>query len=709
MTASLRYSYAFIVSVCLASAGLSHTLAFEPRSTWPQFHKVSRLEAASRLEVSNKYYVVEHNLKGGGAISRIALTFGTSNLLVQPAVAQIIDAEGTAFSELNDQNPRVTTSREGLAEVLEVDSQLVNAAGAALQGVALKTRFEHHWGYIKVRKEFEVKGAEVRVRALTPFHAVFAPGLTSYGYREGVTEEEGAGAFSFGSCRWGHLGDGRDVAVATNYLPRYVMCAEPSVQGIEWFMGSDLHQWDLQVTNKRGAGECELKLGGETQGIVLSVSALKSAEAVALKPGRLVFDYYLAVPLKEGHALKPWMHTSFNRNRGEWVNEEQVKRWKESGIQTVHCHNDGDYYDDGLFWRDGSYPPYPDMDRYNKVLTDCGAAGIRTATYFSNKELHRSTKEFQDHSQQWGRKNLKGNLQVNIYRGTNEFGAQMCLRSGWLDFLKESIDRVLRNHPLDGVYYDWNVALLCNNPLHEPKSKNAAEAAHWDIDELLQLMEWTRFRVGPSGMVIVHNTTTPMFVMENFADYIVANEWGYGKWSGDGPELSELPLEWSLVGARSRGVISYGQLDANSPRRLHRVFALQALVSGVSPWPVSPETLELFPILKPIGDLETCRFSDWRNEAVKLSGKRTACAIYSRADEAWLLVANTGKDEQVVECKLDPAKLPHPLKAPRRVTLEGQSKNALRAEPQRLDAQELTTSGVKLTIEGDSVVLLRVE
>ena len=37
----------------------------------------------------------------------------------------------------------------------------------------------------------------------------------------------------------------------------------------------------------------------------------------------------------------------------------------------------------------------------------------------------------------------------------------MCLRSGWLDFLKFSIDRVLKDHPLDGVYFDWNVALLC--------------------------------------------------------------------------------------------------------------------------------------------------------------------------------------------------------------------------------------------------------
>ena len=311
-------------------------------------------------------------------------------------------------------------------------------------------------------------------------------------------------------------------------------------------------------------------------------------------PGSCVFDFYLAFPILDGRAHQPWLHTSFNRNRGDWVSADEIRRWAEKGIQTVHCHNDGDYYGDGLFWRDGAYPPYPDMDRYDQVLTDCRQAGIRTATYFSNKELHPSTKEFQEHGAAWGRKNRKGDLQHNFYRPNSEFGVQMCLRSGWLEFLKSSIDRVLKNHPLDGVYYDWNVALLCCNPLHEANPDRAAPAqGHWDIDELLELMEWTRSRVGPDGLVIVHNTTTPMFATENFADYVVATEWGYRKWTDRAPDLQDLPLEWSLVGAVPRGVISYGVLDKNAPRRLHRLFALEALLGGVTPWPASEETFAL--------------------------------------------------------------------------------------------------------------------
>ncbi len=86
-----------------------------------------------------------------------------------------------------------------------------------------------------------------------------------------------------------------------------------------------------------------------------------------------------------------------NRNRGNWVSPEEIKAWADSGVETVHCHNDGDYYDDGLFWRDGSYPPYPpaDMTRYDQVIEGSHRAGIRIATYFSNKELHPSTREYQ--------------------------------------------------------------------------------------------------------------------------------------------------------------------------------------------------------------------------------------------------------------------------------------------------------------------------
>lgn len=699
---ALRLACVGLFLVSINALDLCATPPTEPLpSTCPQAYTVKTDKVARRLTLSTPYYQFDHDLTQGGAIARIRLAHGKAeNLLIRPLETRLRDEQGRVFSDLRDAAPKVKHSKNGLLETVTVESKLLDENGRAAAGVRLKTRFEYHWGYVKIHKEFVVRKGGLRVTELCAVNTALAANLSDYGYREGLTEEEGAPPFSFGSCRWGKLNSDQSNAIRTNHVPRYIMLADAGVEGIEWFVGSDLHQWDLQMTGRRGQGQCVLQRSTTPAGIALSISPLQSAKPFNLT-NSCAFDYYLGIPILEGHAQKPWFHSSFNRNRGEWVSTDEVKRWAESGVQTVHCHNDGDYYDDGLFWRDGAYPPYPDMDKYDKVISDCHDAGIRVATYFSNKELHPSTPEYQRHGSEWGRKNLKGNLQHNFFRGTNEFGAQMCLKSGWLPFLESSIDRVLTQHRLDGVYYDWNVALLCCNQQHQPQADSASRSAHWDIDELLQLMEWTRQRVGPRGLVIIHNTTTPMFATENFADDVVANEWGYGKWSGKGAGLADLPLEWSLVGARTRGVISYGQLDAQSPKRLHRLFALEALLSGVSPWPASPETFETFAVLKKIGDLGSCRFADWRNQAVVIQGGRCGSAVYSRRGESFLLLANLDEAPQEVRCILKPENLPFPIASPQTAILKVNQDTAL-------NIGEMTRAGVKILIPGDSAVLVQV-
>jgi Domain of unknown function (DUF6259) len=714
-------------------------------STWPQAYSVRRDQAAGLLILSTPYYTVQHDLKRGGAISSIRLTHGTAtNLLVRPFETRIQDAAGKVYSDLADPRPHVTFRQKDLNELVTVESELRDAQGNE-GGVRVKAVYQYRWGYVKVHKEIALHGKGFRAQDVCPVSAVLAPGLCAYGYRDGLTEEEGAPAFSFGSCHWGKLDGAGASAVEMPYVPHYVMLANPGVEGLEWFVSSDLAQWDLQLTGKRGQAKSRLstlrsaageagstvrrvatengsmprgaatedgQTSGTPEGITLSVSAFQNAQSPVLLPARLTFDYYLGVPLLEGHALKPWFHTTFNRNRGQWVSTNEIRQWAESGIQTVHCHNDGDYYSDGLFWRDGSYPPYPDMDKYDQVIAECHKVGIRVATYFSNKELHPSTPQFQQHGLDWGRMNRKGDLQHNASSDKAEFGAQMCLRSGWLDYLKLSIDRVLTHHALDGVYYDWNVALLCCNPRHEKLEAGQSAAGHWDIDELLDLMEWTRHRVGPRGLVIIHNTSTPMFATENFADKVVAHEWGYAPWKGQGPALQDLPLEWSLVGARRRGVISYSMVGAGAPAHLHRLFALEALLAGVTPWAADAETFNLFPVLEPVGEIENCRFADWRNHAVTLAGARSGAAIYSRPDEAWLVVGNLQDSAQEIRCVLHPEKLPYPLPSVTSAMLfhplPAFTNVTDQAAPLALDARQLTGDGLTLSIPPESAVLLHV-
>ena len=678
---------------------------------------MQRDDASGVLALRTPYYTIEHDLRQGGAISRIALHNGkAASLLVRPAGARIRSETGTVLTDLKDAAPKVAHRQDGASEIVEIECSLADAEGRPSEA-RLKSTFQYHWGFVKVRREFVLPPGGVRARELTPFAAVLAPSLCEYGYREGITEEEGAPPFSFGSNRWGRLrpGEPSDPPLETRFVPRSMIFVDPGVEGLEWFVSSDLAQWELQPAGRRGQGRCLLARSTESEGLALDISALSSAEAdpATTLPSPCIFDFYLAVPIRETRAHRPWVHTTFNRNRGNWVAADEIRRWAEQGYQTVHCHNDGDYYDDGLFWRDGSYPPYPDMDHYDQVLEECCRVGIRTATYFSNKELHPSTGEFQEHGSAWGRMNRAGELQHNFFRPGSEFGAQMCLRSGWLEFLKFSIDRVLTNHPLSGVYYDWNVALFCCNPRHEGKLEGAAPVqGHWDIDELLELMEWTRNRVGPDGLIIVHNTTTPMFATENFADYVVATEWGYGKWTDRAPDLRDLPLEWSLAGARPRGVISYGTIDPAAPRRLHRVFALEALLGGVTPWPASPETFDLLPLLEPLGDMTSYRFADWRNRAVSLSDARCGAAVYSKPDEAYVLLANLGEASREVACTLHPEHLPHPLSDPTTAAVvaarSGSGAGPEAGSAANLDMRPLLGAGLRITIPGDGALLIRV-
>ena len=181
----------------------------KPGSTWPQAYSVQEDNGAGALVLSTPYYTVEHDLKKGGAITRFRLTHGhAANLLVRPIESRLLDAEGAVLTDLKDATPKVTRRQAGLNEIVTVECALADQEGRA-SGVRVKSTFEYRWGYVKVHREFFVPAGGVRVREVCPFSTILAPSMTDYGYREGLTEEERAPAFNFGSNRWGKLRPGQ--------------------------------------------------------------------------------------------------------------------------------------------------------------------------------------------------------------------------------------------------------------------------------------------------------------------------------------------------------------------------------------------------------------------------------------------------------------------------------------------------------------------
>ena len=700
------------VAACLLSFGES---VCGQSGTWPSEYTVERQNAAGTLTLSTPYYTFRHDLKRGAEISLVAYTHGSSpNLLVKPIDAHAVTSDGELFSAQNDASPEVVLEKSDKARIVLVTCRLVSARGTD-SGIRLRTRYEYRWGYVKIRREFVFGDKAIGVRRVSVFSALFDHSLDHFGYRQGIAEQEGVSPVSFGVMQWRKLRAGAffDPPLQTRFVPRYLVLANPGIEGIEWFVSDNLAQWDYQAAGKPGAGACDVYSSIAPLGIGVSINALDIEGQVAAH-GTWTFDSYLGVPILEGHANPIWLHAAFGANAGKWVAEAQVKKWADSGIRTVHCHNDGDDLGDGLFWRDGSYPPYPpdEMKKFDRTIDLCHQNGIRVATYFSNKELHPTTQVYKDHAEEWGRKpDDTGRLHHN---GTThgEYGAQMCLKSGWLETLEGNIDTVLKNHKLDGVYFDWNVALFCNNPLHVGKSSNGVSGqtgtlalsptGHWDMDELLDLMEWTRERVGPKGLIFVHNTMVPMFATENFADRVVGMEWGYGRLSRSVPPMQEMPLEWTFAGARSRGVIGYGSIDQSAPARIRKVFALEALFAGVAPWPASEEAIALDKILVALGDLTNYKFEDWRNRAITLDNPDCISAVYSRGGEAWILLGNTSPEPRQVRLRISPGNLPVPLPSLGSVQrIEGGSTSSL-------DASRAGNEGESIRIPADGAVLLRI-
>ena len=708
------------------------------RGWQPGEYIVQRNEGTGTLVLSTAYYAIEHDLKKGGAIAKISLTHGrVDNLLVRPIGSSVqLAGEGSTtrgergartrlrFTDLNDSSPSVSHTKSGKSEIVTVEAALLDDRGRQ-SGVIAKTTYTYRWGYIKIHKEFLFPDEPKRVRNLSVLSTVLDPSLSDYGYRPGVREIMDPNLFTWtnGQIRqWGKIRPGThfDLPLKTRQLPRYLVFANHGVEGIEWFMSDDLFQWDYQMTGQPGTGFCHVRVSTNPLGIAVSIYPvilssryeLPRGGAVALK-GSYSFDYYIGVPILEGHAYNPWLNKAYRVNKGQWVSEEKIKRNAADGIVTMHLHNDGDSNKDGLFWRDGSYPPYPpeEMKKMDKVIETIQKYGLKTVPYFSNHELHQSTEEFTKHGEEWGRiVDDQGNLRPNYY-----YGAHMCLKSGWLDFLKSSVDRVLKNHDFDGVYYDWNIAMFCNNPLHVGKTSNdvlgdkglgapaISQTVHWDIDELIDLLEWTRERVGPEGIVILHNTLVPMFTTENFANYVVGMEFTYGKLSVSVPKPYELPLEWNFAGARPRAVIGYGTIARGAPKRLYRLHAIIALMTSVAPWPASDEAIELYKLLKPLGNLEQYKFEDWRNEAVTVDNKDCISAVYSRPGEAYILLANLEPEPKEIRCAISPDKLQSALPSLKAAEILSEGKSI------SLNIGKLAGSGENITLPADGVVLLHVQ
>jgi hypothetical protein len=629
---------------------------------------------------------------------------------LEACAGEVALAGGGVFSERHDPQVRLTVERQGPDVQLTFEGLLRDAEGRDC-GAGYVHTYLHRWGHVRVDKRLRFR-ADTRVSRLCLHSWALQPELCHYGYRPGAPAEVATWTGAFGVCQWGRFtpGEAFDCACESRFVPRYVCCADPGREGIEWFVGSNLAQWDYQVAGKPGHGSFRLAPRTRPPGVDLSVCPLDIPRGGMTLSGEYAFRYFLGVPIISGRANRLFLHQTFQRK--QWPSRARIKAYADSGITSIHFHHDGDTYRDGQFWRDGSYPPFgpEDMAEYDRVIRDCRRHGVRVATYFSNKELHPSVEAYRQHGAEWARLPDDTREQLhNAYSG-DEYGAQMCLRSGWLAFHQAYIDQVLSHHALDGTYFDWNVALYCHNTGHVPGREleeaqpgsgdwALSPAGHWDMEELLDLVAWTRQRVGPQGLMIIHNTMVPMAAIENYADSIVAMEWGYARLAAGAPALADLPLEWSFMGHRSRGVIGYGCLEPEAPERVHRQMTVRSVLTASAPWPADDLAVAMFAPLAG-RDLSRYRFEDPRWAPVQPGDCDTAAAVYHCQEEALLVIGNLATNERTVRCCLDTTALD--LAPAAKYTVE------TAAAQITMTADRIAGRGLEVALAGDDIAVVTI-
>lgn len=676
----------------------------------PCEHRITEDYEHGRIVVSNAYYEIEHALDSGGQIRSIRFPkIRQKNILLEPCRCEISLA-GAPKPFGPGGKPKVSVARDRDQTTLTFEGPLVNSDGRR-SGVRLKMTFVHRWGHVRVRQELLFPAKGVAVSRVLLHRWVLRPELTHYAVRPGVHIEGSTSATSFGRCQWGRFrpGSAFDTDRLSRYVPRYACFANPGRYGIEWFVGSKLAQWDYQLAGEPGMGSLLIQSQWTPPGVLLQVCPLDLPLGSLRLRGRYEFDSYIGIPIISGRAHRPFLHAVFNRKH--WPTKKQVRQWARSGVRTAHFHHDGDYFGDERFWRDGSYPPFvpKEMKAFDRVIAECHRNDIRVATYFSNKELYPSVPAFKDHGTEWARLPDDRAEIYHDYWDDYEFGGQMCLRSGWLDYFKQYVDTVLSNHDLDGTYYDWSVALYCHNARHVgmkmPRRGRLgvhafSPAGHWDVDELLDLTEWTRRRVGPEGLMILHNTLVPMAATENFADLIVAMEWGYSMLSTGVPDTDELPLEWNFMGARSRGVIGTGCVAKGASVALRKQMVLRCLLTGVAPWPMDDLARRMFSPLRGY-DLADFTFHDWRRAAVRASDPAVQAAVYSRPDKALVLAANIRGTRLAARLIPNLTSGAFPRARSYRIVVGKQAT--------RMSAAALKSSGVSVQLPANGLAIIHVE
>ena len=502
------------------------------RGVLSPFHAVREND---RITVENEYVRCVHDLRHGGELIEAVILNGSGkNLFVKPQCTIVGTSENGSYhcyrSDAAAAEEFSLTENHG-NPVLEFVCRPTDADGKTLPGLNLRHRIEYtpqgealHQVTFSAERRIPNLGM-VQIGTLFPAKRMDTLAVTS-AYIEMP--------MPYGnSCRWYRLAGDATSSFMTRWVPNAMLVFQRGVEGFQFVRGDNLAGWESIGGTLPGFGMGFFSYRKSLDAYEMRMAPLDCRRpGQYLKEGDTVFDFSLAFPyVKEKMVpLAPCSGHLLQADRGfekRWPTEEDLSSWESAGCTLMRLHNDGDIEGNGIFWRAAAYPPYPpeEMKKMDQTLAAAHRHHLDVVPYFSLHEYHPEAPGFAENAETWGRISEKGDGLIPSYFNHGYFGYIMCLKSGWMQKRRDTIDEVLRKHAFDGVYYDWCSAAECIHPAHG--------AHHWDFRELIEHLLWTYERVGKDGVMYLHQTGNPNIAAENLASLILTEETGPARIAGD--------------------------------------------------------------------------------------------------------------------------------------------------------------------------------
>ncbi len=493
------------------------------------FHSIPEPFSCIRKEkkwiLENRYLECIHDEESAGSIVSAVVKNGSGkNMFAAPQVFQVTIFENDAYVPYRAAHAETRIAEHDGNPVLEFQSRFYNSPGQELPGLTLQLNIEYTpWGQALFHAEVVASRRIDHLRLMQVGSLWFSQSMDTLAVQERLIQAPSPYGGSTVK-NWIHLEPDNYPAYHSRWVPLSMLICRRGVEGFQFLCGANPGQWESIPGSLPGFQLGYVAWNNAKQGYEMRIGALDTTRDDQYLDGTLHFEFSLAFPFVREKIL-PLQPCSgllrydrpFDRR---WPESDDMDTLNAAGYSLLRLHNDGNAYNNGIFWRSCSYPPYPpdEMTKMERTLQLAKERKINVVPYFSLHEFHPDSPGFAEHAEEWGRIAAAGDRIIPSCCAHGYFGYQMCLRSGWFRKRRDTIDEVLGHHRFNGVYYDWCEGIECMNPGHG--------AAHWDICELLEMLAWSHKRIGDEGALYIHLTGNPNLIAGNMSSLVITEECG---------------------------------------------------------------------------------------------------------------------------------------------------------------------------------------